>query len=87
MPALQVVQVTNELAALLYFPASQLTQLVAPTEEENFPAAQSAHTPVDALSKYLPALHDEMHSDEPAVLHIPEAQSAQSATVFVVPPR
>ena len=84
---MQVVHETNELAALLYFPASQLVHTTAPTTLLYFPAAQSAQTPVDALSKYFPALHDEMHSEEPAVLHIPEAQVAQSATDFVVPPR
>ena len=42
VPALQVVHVTNELAALLYFPASQLAHTTAPTALLHFPAVQSA---------------------------------------------
>ena len=78
--------VTNDVAALLNLPASHTVHSIAPTELLNFPAIHAAHTPVDELSRYVPATHDDWHTDDPAGDHIPDGQGKQSAIVFFKPP-
>ena len=50
--------------------------LVAPSDDENVPDMQSAHTDIPTLIPYDPIGHGE-HIDDPAVEYVPTPQTLQ----------